>query len=134
MRVLYPARKEGIKNTGPPSGRSFGSSDSSSSNADISSTGSQKKEVFTTLEAQKFIEYDLNFDDPNEWVRRNSVADCIYQAMNSSARTMVEITKYEHRSGGQTVRLNYFIFDKFTIYFSQGVTRYPYVKLEILKF
>jgi hypothetical protein len=41
MRVLYPARKEGIKNTGPPSGRSFGSSDSSSSNADISSTGSQ---------------------------------------------------------------------------------------------
>ena len=88
MRVLYPARKEGIKNTGPPSGRSFGSSDSSSSNADISSTGSQKKEVFTTLEAQKFLEYDLDFDDPNEWVRRNSVADCIYQAMDSSAHTI----------------------------------------------
>ena len=46
---------------------------------------------------------------------------CDVQGIDSTARTMVKITNFEQRMGGQTVRLNYFNYkNKLTIYFSRG--------------
>ena len=101
--VCTPSRR--MESRTPPPGRTFYNSDSSSSSADISSPGSLKKDVFLTLEAQKF---------------RNMVSDCIYQGMDSGACTMVEITNYEHRSGGQTVTLNYYLWQIYYLFFSGG--------------
>ena len=76
---LYTALKEGIQNTGPPPGKTFCSSDSSSSSADISSPGSLKKEVFSTLEAQKFLVYDrLDVEQNFRWELMAQSVDVIY--------------------------------------------------------
>ena len=62
----------------------------------------------------------------------NMMSDCIYQGMDSGACTMVEITNYEHRSGGQTVTLNYFQWQIYYFFLLQGVTRYHYVQYKDL--
>ena len=93
--------KEGIQKTGPPPGRTFCSSDSSSSSADISSPGSLKKEVFSTLEAQKFLVYDrLDVEQNFRWELMAKLMDVIYpHGVRGSHRMVVDVMSYKQRRG-----------------------------------
>ena len=82
-----------VKNTRPPPLTFSSITDTgtdSSSSTNISSESCLGRVVFETLDAKDYFSYDLNFaGKPEEWTCRS---------------TMVEITNYEHRMGGQTVR------------------------------
>ena len=63
---------DGGQNTDPLPVRTFYNSDSGSSNSRvaISSSSGLKKDVFKTLEAQKFLVYDLNFENSQKRITR----------------------------------------------------------------
>ena len=61
--------------------------------------------------AQAYFSYDLDFaGKPEEWSLRNMLSDCVLQGPDSNKRTIVEIFNYEHKLGGQTVRIVIFIY------------------------
>ena len=65
---------------------------------------------FQTLDEQAYVSYDRNFaGKPGEWTCRNMMSDCMLQGPDSNKRTIVEIFNYEHKLGGQTVRIVIFI-------------------------
>ena len=76
------------------------------------------------LDAQAYFSYDLDFAmNPKEWTLRNMMSDCVLQGPDSSKRTLVEIFNYEHKLGGQTVRV--FIFIQSSNFFYPGVYEIP---------
>jgi hypothetical protein len=108
-----PARGqwERVNNTGPPAANFTSTTDTDSTSCtDISSSSCLGKVGFKTLDVQAYFSYDLNFaGKPEEWTCRNMLSDCVLQGPDSNKRTVVEIFNYEHKLGGQTVRIVIFI-------------------------
>ena len=119
-----PARGQwGVHSTGPPAAKftSTTDMDSSTSTESAANLGMVR---FQTLDAQAYFSYDLDFArKPKEWTLRNMMSDCVLQGPDSSKRTLVEIFNYEHKLGGQTVRV--FIFIQSSNFFYPGVYEIP---------
>ena len=126
-----PARGQwGVHSTESPAGKftSTTVTDSSTSTESAANLGMVR---FQTLDAQAYYSYDLDFArKPKEWTLRNMMSDCVLQGPDSSKRTLVEIFNYEHKLGGQTVRV--FIFIQSSNFFIQGCTRFHYVQYRAL--
>ena len=102
-----PARgqRDRVNSTGTPAAN-FTSTTDTDSTASTDSAASLGKVWFLTLDAQAYFYYNLNFaGKPEEWTYRNMLSDCVMQGPDSNKRMIVEIFNYEHKLGGQTVRI-----------------------------
>ena len=107
-----PARgqRDRVYSTGPPAAN-FTSATDTASTTSTDSAASLGKVGFQTLDAQAYFSYDLDLaGKPEEWTCRNMLSDCVLQGPDSNKRTIVEIFNYEHKLGGQTVRIVIFIY------------------------